>query len=198
MRRHRPRRDARTRTTLISAAADTMPAARYQTAPVGPAPRTHQGTYGEWTGTMTVNDAPASAADHIDDRHRKARACIDLKVAYLESEGMGYRIDDAEQTRQKGEKLDGRSVIARAGREAAAHLLGPREDWLTRNVDEPWEPEGGWNHGWYSVPRGPQTWPSPEYPPYGPADIPGPAYRPRDPSGIRAAYDRAFGGNGAA
>ncbi len=96
--------------------------------------------------TMTVNtEGPGVPADQ---RLRAARAFLSLKVAYLEAEDMGYRIDDATQIRESGEKLDGRSVIARAGREGSAHLLGPRPDWLTRQSGRPWAPAGGWDGGW--------------------------------------------------
>ena len=87
---------------------------------------------------MTVNDTPASAADHMDPRCRRTRQFLDLKVAYLKARGMGYRIDDAEQVLQRGEDL-GESVIADAHAEAVTHLLGDHGVW---------EPEGGWNHGW--------------------------------------------------
>jgi hypothetical protein len=92
--------------------------------------------------TMTVNTGGPGIP--WNDRLRAARAWLGLKVDWLESEGMGYRIDDAEELRQRGEKLDGRSIIARAGKEGTAHLLGPRPDWLTRNSGQPWEPAGGW------------------------------------------------------
>jgi len=107
-------------------------------------PRTHSAAGHGWA--MTVNTEGPGVP--MDDRARRARQFLDLKVAYLESEDMGYRIDDAGQIRESGEKLDGRSVIARAGREGSAHLLGPRPDWLTRQSDRPWEPAGGWDGGW--------------------------------------------------
>jgi hypothetical protein len=124
-------------TTIPLAALRGQP--HYAPAPVTAPPRTHQAAYGEWTGTMTVNDTPASAADHMDARCRAARTFIDLKHAYLEQKGMGYRIDDADQVLQRGEELPPGSVIAETHREAVTHLVG---DWGE------WAPAGGWNHGW--------------------------------------------------
>ena len=193
----------------------------YQTAPAGPtrlppqtggepAIRTHTAAYGEWTGTMTVNDEPASAAEHMDARCQAARAWNDLKAAYLEDEGMGYRLDDAARLRDRGEKLDGRSIIARSAREGAAHLLGPRPDWLTRNSEEPWEPAGGWvpdmaaaapggwarGLNWYRPEDGDTglPWWRPEPQPAPVVDV---AWPDTDPSGWRAAYERELGGDAA-
>lgn len=180
----------------------TFPApGRYRTAPVGPA-RTHTTSGQGWT--MTVDeDAPPVP---VDARLRAAHQSMTLKARYLEAEGMGYRIDDAAHLRERGDKVDGRSVIARAGREGAAHLLGPRQDWLTRNSGRPWEPAGGWDHGWarglnwYRPEDGDTGLPCwrPGRQPEPAPDPPRPWWVPEDPSGVRAAYERAFNGNGAA
>jgi hypothetical protein len=110
---------------------------------------------------MTVNtDGPGIP---WNDRLRAARAFLDLEVADLKAQGMLYRVDDAEQVRERGEELDERSVIAQTVGKAVRHLLGPVE---------PWKP-------------GP--WPQPM-----------PWWVPEDTSGVRAAYERALNGNGAA
>ena len=100
----RPQRDTRPRPLSLLRDADddtvTIPAyERYQTAPVGPAPPRRIGGRG-WAGA--VNDRPASAADHMDDRCRKAHAYLELEVADLKAQGMLYRVDDAEQVRRAG------------------------------------------------------------------------------------------------
>jgi hypothetical protein len=86
---------------------------------------------------MTVDTAAPPIP--MDTRLRRARGFLDLKVAYLKSRGMGYRIDDAEQVLQRGEELPAGSVMADTHAEAVTHLLGNRGEWA---------PAGGWDHGW--------------------------------------------------
>ena len=93
-----------------------------------PAPITMAGRQAPWV--MTINtEAPAIP---MDPRLRRARNFIELEVADLAAQGMLYRIDDAEQVRQRGENLDERSVIAVTVAKAARHLMGPREPWDPR------------------------------------------------------------------
>jgi hypothetical protein len=81
-------------------------------------------------GTMTVYaDAPGIP---MDTRLRRARDFIELEVADLAALDMLYRIDDAEQARQRGEDPDERSLIAVTVAKAARHLMGPREPWDPR------------------------------------------------------------------
>lgn len=127
---------------------------RYLTAPAGPARlpegadeptiRTH--TTGGQGWAMIVNeDAPAIP---MDARVRKAHLSLQLAAEDLDTQGMLYRIDDAEQARQRGETIDERSVIALIVAKAVRHLMGPRE---------PWNP-AGWDHG---VGTQPQPQPGP-------------------------------------
>ena len=109
----------------------------------------------------------------MDDRCRKAHAYLKLEVDDLAAQGMLYRVDDAAQVLERGEALDERSVIALAVAKATRHLLGPVEKWQP----------GPW----------PQPGPQPQPPPE-----PVRWWVPEDLSGVRAAYDRAFNGNGAA
>ena len=140
----------------------TDPAGRYVTAPVGPAPRRTR--YDRPGYTMTVNhDAPAIP----NERVRKAHLSLQLAAEDLAAQGMLYRVDDAEQARQRGEELDERSVIALTVAKAVRHLMGPRE---------PWEP-AGWDHGVGTQPQAPA----------GPVvDVP-----------WRDAYERELGGDAA-
>jgi hypothetical protein len=91
-------------------------------------PRTHQAAGRGWT--MTVDTAVPSGP--MDPRVRRARDFIELEVADLKAQGMLYRVDDAEQVRQRGEDLDERSLIALTVAKAARHLMGPREPWDPR------------------------------------------------------------------
>jgi hypothetical protein len=97
-------------------------------APVVGLPRTHSAAGRGWA--MIVDTA--APAIPMDTRLRRARQYLELEVADLEAQGMGYRIDDAVQVRQRGEDLDERSVIAAAVTKAARHLMGPREPWDPR------------------------------------------------------------------
>ena len=118
-------RDPEPRTEPIRRYPPAQPA--YHPAPVstGRPPRTHQAAGRGWH--MTVNtDVPGVP---VDSRLRAAREFIGLKVAYLESEGMGYRIDENEQVLQRGEEPEPGSIMADALREGVTHLLGPRDPW---------------------------------------------------------------------
>jgi hypothetical protein len=145
----RPRRDgladpARGLADFLRGGDDaTITMGRYRTAPVGPA-RTIGGRY----FNMDVNDDPASAADHMDDRCRKAHAYLKLEVDDLKAQGMLYRVDDAAQVIERGEELDERSVIAQAVAKATRHLLGSREPWQP----EPWPQPVPWQR--YDDPSG--------------------------------------------
>ena len=88
-------------------------------------PRVHQAAGRGWA--MTVDTAVP--AGPMDPRVRRARDFIELEVADLAAQGMLYRIDDAEQARQRGEDPDERSVIAATVAKAARHLMGHREPW---------------------------------------------------------------------
>jgi hypothetical protein len=99
-------------------------------------PRTHQAAGRGWV--MTVDTAVPSGP--MDPRVRRARDFIELEVADLAAQGMLYRIDDAEQVRQRGEELDERSLIALTVAKAARHLMGPREPWDLMGPREPWDP----------------------------------------------------------
>lgn len=98
-------------------------------------PRTHSAAGKGWA--MTVNTSGPGVPWNA--RLRAAHTFLKLKWAYLEQRGMGYRVDEADQVMQRGEELPPGSVIAETHREAVTHLIGRAE---------PWEPEGGWNHGW--------------------------------------------------
>lgn len=140
--RRRPRPDGAALSRFLHGNADdqTVPftrpdPGRYQSAPAGPAPprRTHQAAGRGWI--MTVNtDTPGGP---MNAGVQAARQFLELEVADYAKQGMLYRIDDAEQVRQRGEALDERSVIAVTVQKAVRHLMGPRE---------PWDP-AGWDHG---------------------------------------------------
>jgi hypothetical protein len=98
--------------------------------------RTHHAAGQGWVMTVDT-DAPAIP---MDTRLRRARSFIELEVADLAEQGMLYRIDDAEQVRQRGEELDERSLIALTVAKAARHLMGPREPWDLMGPREPWDP----------------------------------------------------------
>ena len=93
-----------------------------------PPPRTHRAAGRGWA--MTVDTAAPPIP--MDTRLRRARDFIELEVADLAAQGMLYRIDDAEQARQRGEDPDARSVIAVTVAKAARHLMGHREPWDPR------------------------------------------------------------------
>ena len=141
---------------------------RYQAAPVAPQPGTHQAAGRGWQ--MTVNtDVPAP---HMNPRVRAALTSLQLDAADYAARGMLYRIDDAEQARQRGEEPDGRSVIAQTVAKAARHLMGPRVAW---------DPSG-WDHALTATP-----------PPSGQmVDVPWPD-DPDDVHGWLAAYERELG-----
>jgi hypothetical protein len=86
---------------------------------------------------MTVNTSGPGVPSNA--RLRAAHTFLRLKWAYLEQRGMGYRVDEADQVMQRGEELPPGSIIAETHQEAVTHLIGR---------GEPWEPAGGWNHGW--------------------------------------------------
>lgn len=181
----------------------TAPIPRYHPAPVQPAPagpRTYHAGGPGWRMIVDQDAPPVS----MDDRLKAARDHVILEVAYLEAEDMGYRIDDAEQIRQRGDKLDGRSIIARTARKGAAHLLGPRTDWLTRRSGRPWAPAGGWNEDWLpgglawydpDARQAERWWDGPPPEPWTPpaaAQPPGAWHHPAGPDRVVA----AFNGNG--
>jgi hypothetical protein len=94
-----------------------------------PAPaQTHQAAGRGWT--MTVSTGGPGVP--MDARLRAARQFLELEVADLAGQGMLYRIDDAEEARQRGEDPDERSVIAVTVAKAVRHLMGPREPWDPR------------------------------------------------------------------
>jgi len=154
----------------------------YHPAPVGPArpPRVHQADVGGgWNMTMVVDtDVPAGP---MNKGVRDALQFLELEVADIEHQLMGYRIDDAERARRRGENpgemppveeldeqerlrlqvLAQNSLIAQTVTKAVRHLMSSREPLQARAQPEPW-------------------------------------YHPADPSGVRAAAMRAFGGGGAA
>ena len=86
-------------------------------------PRTHQAAYGEWTGTMTIND---TRARRLHGRPVPPPRILPRPQSRLPRRpGMGYRIDEAEQVMKRGEEPR-RSVIADTLAEAVRTCWAPR------------------------------------------------------------------------
>jgi hypothetical protein len=157
--------------------------AGWQAAPAGPAPqpRTHQVTGRDFH--MTVNKDGGDVP--WNDRLRAVCDCITLKVRYLKSQGMGYRIDENEQAMQRGEPAPPGSVMADTLAESVTHLMGYRE---------PWDPTG-WDKGirWYDPQVREPWWDGLPPTPQQQADPAQPWHHPA-PQPWRDAYERHLGG----